>query len=239
MMQRLADVMRDSLNLSLTPGQRQMFQTYAHELMAWNEHTNLTAITELADIEIRHFADSLICLKSIGRPKPGLQVVDVGTGPGFPGLPLKIFYPHIELTLIEATTKKIEFLHHVVAMLRLDGVTLLDERAETVGQDPAHRESYDWVLARAVANLNALVEYLLPLARIGGHCLPQKGESAAQEASEAQTAIKTLGGKIVQLTPYELPTVADTRYLVNIEKVAPTPPKFPRRPGMPSKRPLN
>jgi 16S rRNA (guanine527-N7)-methyltransferase len=239
MMQRLTDTARDLLKLSLSASQRQAFQTYANALMDWNSQTNLTAITEPDDIEIRHFVDSLICLKVIGRPRPGLQLVDVGTGAGFPGLPLKIVAPQIELTLVESIGKKVDFLRHVVDILKLDGVTLLNERAEDVGQDAAHREQYDWVLARAVASLDTLAEYLLPLARIGGHCLSQKGESAAQEASEAQAAIKTLGGKLIQLTAYHLPTVAETRYLVDIEKTASTPPKFPRRVGMPAKRPIN
>jgi len=239
MMQRLMDTTFDLLKLSLSASQQQAFQTYATELADWNSRMNLTAITEPADIEIRHFVDSLICLKVIGRPRPGMRVIDVGTGAGFPGLPLKIVAPQIDLTLVESTGKKVEFLRHVVGKLGLDGVTLLNERAETVGHDPAHRESYDWVLARAVATLNTLAEYLLPLARLGGHCLPQKGESAAQEASEAQAAIKTLGGSLRQLTPYHLPSVVDTRYLVDIEKTASTPPRFPRRVGVPAKRPLN
>ncbi len=238
MMPRLAQIARDLLDLKLTPGQLQLFQTYADELLAWNAHTNLTAITEPEEIEMRHFADSLTCLLVMRLRKPGMRVIDVGTGGGFPGIPLKIACPSIELTLVEATGKKVDFLRHIVDRLKLTGVTLVNDRAESIGHLPEHREQYDWVLARAVAGMSALMEYLLPLARLGGHALAMKGETGPQEAAEAENAIRLLGGRLVQLTPVELPTIAETRYLVDVEKIASTPPRYPRRPGMPNKRPL-
>ncbi len=236
-MERLVQVTRDILNLTLSPAQLRAFQLYADELVAWNVHTNLTAIIEPEAIEVRHFADSLSCLLAI-KPRTGLNLIDVGTGAGFPGLPLKIFCPNINMTLVEATGKKVDFLAHVVKKLSLSGVTLINERAEVLGQMPEHRERYDWVLARAVAGMSTLAEYLLPLCKVGGHCLAQKGESAPQEVAEAQQAISLLGGRLVRLTPVEWPTVAHTHYLIDLEKIAATPPKYPRRTGIPSKRPL-
>jgi 16S rRNA (guanine527-N7)-methyltransferase len=236
-MKRLAQVTRDILNLTLSPAQLRAFQIYADELIAWNARTNLTAIIEPEAVEVRHFADSLSCLIAI-KPRPGLRLIDVGTGAGFPGLPLKIVCPGVNLTLVESTGKKVEFLAHLIDKLDLSGITLINERAEALGQTAEHREHYDWVLARAVAGMRTLAEYLLPLCRVGGHCLAQKGEGAHQEVAEAQQAISLLGGRLVQLTPVEWPTVARTHYLINIEKVAATPPRYPRRPGIPSKRPL-
>ena len=236
-MEALRQATRKLLGLQLTASQIRAFGIYARELEEWNRRVNLTAITDPADIEMKHFLDSLSCLLA-HRPGSGSRVVDVGTGAGFPGIPLKIVYPGIRLTLVEATEKKADFLRHIAVALRLEGVTVLGERAEALGQNPHHREQYDWALARAVAEMRTLAEYLLPLCRIGGRCLAQKGESAPQEVTGAQHAIHLLGGRIVQIMPVELPTVAETRYLVNLEKVAATPPKYPRRPGIPSKRPL-
>jgi 16S rRNA (guanine527-N7)-methyltransferase len=227
---------RTLLNLELTPAQLAAFQLYADELRAWNEKSNLTAITDPHGIQIKHFLDSLSLLK-VMRPA-GQAVVDVGTGAGFPGLPLKIVCPDIRLTLIEATGKKIAFCEHIVAALKLSGVTVVKARAEELGQDPAHRERYDWVLARAVAEMPVLAEYLLPLAKRGGRVLAQKGEGAPAETHSAESAIRKLGGELEQLTPVELPGIVETRYLVVLKKCAATPPAYPRRPGTPTKAPL-
>lgn len=238
-MRQLARIALEHLNIKLTSAQLAAFDTYARELTTWNAHTNLTAITEPDAIAVRHFADSLSCLLVMRGRLAGGRVVDVGAGAGFPGLPLKIVCPSMHVTLVEATGKKVAFLEHVVDVLGLGQVTLVNERAETIGQMPEHREQYDWVLARAVAAMPTLAEYLLPLAKVGGSCLAQKGETAPQEINDAQAAIRLLGGHVEQLRPVELPTVAETRYLVELKKVAATPPKYPRRPGMPNKRPLS
>lgn len=237
-MESLAASARSLLNLELTPGQIAAFQTYAGELRAWSGRFNLTAITDPQSIQIKHFLDSLTVLKALPPGWGRLRVVDVGTGAGFPGLPLKIICPELRLTLVEATGKKVAFCQALVAKLRLSGVAVLKARAEELGQDPAHREQYDWALARAVAEMPVLAEYLLPLVRLGGHVLAQKGEGAPAETHAAESAVRRLGGQLGQILPVELPGVVETRYLVIFDKVAATPPAFPRRPGVPSKTPV-
>jgi 16S rRNA (guanine527-N7)-methyltransferase len=172
------------------------------------------------------------------KANPPHRLIDVGTGAGFPGIPLKILYPSMKLTLVESVGKKAMFCQHIVSVLGLDGVEVIQKRVEDLGQNPQHREAYDWAVARAVAHLNVLSEYLLPLLKIGGRMLAQKGESGPAEAQSAEAAMKVLGGKLEQLIPVHLPGVADDRYLVVVEKVAATPPKYPRKPGIPSKQPL-
>jgi 16S rRNA (guanine527-N7)-methyltransferase len=228
------------LNITLTGHQLAAFETCYRELVAWNQHFNLTAITDWEGVLVRHFLDSLSCLKALPRAElaAGARIIDVGTGAGFPGLPLKIVCPGMRLTLLEATGKKVAFLEHLVRVLGLKGVEAIHGRAEELGHNPAHRERYDWALARAVAEMPTLTEYLLPLVRVGGAVLAQKGEGAAAEVHGADAAIATLGGRVRQLVPVELRGLAETRYLVVVDKVAATPEKYPRRPGMPEKRPI-
>jgi 16S rRNA (guanine527-N7)-methyltransferase len=237
-LQKLPQAAHDLLDLELTAEQQQAFEHYARELLAWNEsRVNLTAITDPLAIEMRHFLDSLSVLR-VAQPAPLARVIDVGAGAGFPGLPLRIVCPSIQLYLLEATGKKTAFLEHVAKLLNLNNVRIVNARAEEAGQDPTHREQYDLVLARAVAHMPILVEYLLPLCKVGGRCIALKGESAAAEIGAAEHALRLLGGRLAQLMPIELPHVAETHYLVVIEKVAATPPHYPRRPGIPSKKPL-
>lgn len=233
----LVQAAHDLLNLDLTAEQQHAFDVYMHELIDWNERVNLTAITDPLAVEMRHFLDSLSILKVASIPA-GTRVIDVGAGAGFPGLPLKIACPQMQLTLLEATGKKTTFLQHMITQLGLTQVKIANARAEEAGQDPAHREKYDLVLARAVAHMPILAEYLLPLCKIGGRCIAMKGESAANEIGIAENALRLLGGRFVQLTPIELPHVAETHYLVVIEKIAATPHHYPRKPGIPSKKPL-
>lgn len=228
---------RDLLGLKLSPEVQHAFRLYAQELLAWNDKFNLTAITDPETIEMRHFLDSLSVMRAIPFT-PGQRVIDVGTGAGFPGLPLRLVHPYIDLTLLEATAKKTTFLRHIATQLKLRKVSILTNRAEETGQDAAHREQFDTVLARAVAQLPVLGEYMLPLCKIGGRCVALKGESAAAEVQQADKALKILGGHVEKVIPVELPKVAETHYLIVIEKVAATPPQYPRRPGVPNKRPL-
>ncbi len=228
------------LQIPLRPEHLEAFRIYQQELVTWNDYFNLTAIIEDEAVQVRHFLDSISCLRALenGDRLSGQSVIDVGTGAGFPGLPLKILCPGMRLTLLEATEKKVRFLEHIIALLKLDRVTVIHGRAEELGQDPTHREHYDWVFARAVADMQILAEYLLPLAKVGGRVLAQKGEDAVAEVHGADWAITTLGGQVRRLVPVELHGLAETRYLVLLDKVAATPTQYPRRAGMPSKRPL-
>lgn len=229
---------RSMLGINMTAHQEDAFAWYASELVAWNQRVNLTAITDLQSIEVKHFLDSLTCMLVMGA-RPVGRVVDVGTGAGFPGLPLKIINPQLRMTLIESVGKKAAFCRHVVQSLGLEGVEVLHSRAERVGHLEGHRQVYDWALARAVAEMAALVEYLLPLLSIGGQAIIQKGETGPAEAHTAEGAIRILGGRFMQMIPLELPRVVEPRYLIVVEKIAATPSKYPRRPGVPTKRPLS
>ena len=235
-MHLLAAGARALLNLELTPEQLAAFDAYARLLTEWNERFNLTAIKDSAGIQVKHFLDSLSVLKAL--PCGPARVIDVGAGAGFPGLPLKIVCPALELTLVEATGKKVTFCQAVVDALRLPGVTVVKARAEEVGQDPAHRERYAWAIARAVAEMPVLLEYLLPLVKVGGHTLAQKGENAPAETQTAEAAARRLGGRHQDLVPIQLPGLPSPRYLVIHAKTTPTPKEFPRRPGVASKTPL-
>ncbi len=212
-------------------------ERYQELLIEWNGRYNLTAIHEPRQIRTKHFLDSFSCLLAM-RATRCRKIIDVGTGAGFPGLPLKIICPEMQVTLVDSVEKKLTFCRHVVETLKLEGIRIIKARAEEVGQDSEHREKYDWALARAVAVLPVLAEYLLPLISVGGRMLAMKGESAPAEAHAAGHAAHLLGGQLRQLIPVTLPGVAEQRYLVVIDKVAATLPAYPRRSGLPSKRPL-
>ena len=238
-MEQLIEGARE-LQIRLTQEQLEALAVYQKALVEWNQRFNLTAITDDEGIQIRHFLDSLSCFQALeaGERFSNKSVIDVGTGAGFPGLPLKVLCPGMRLMLLEATAKKVSFLEHITAHLRLNDVTIEQGRAEECGQSPTHREQYDWALARAVADLPILAEYLLPLVKVGGRVLAQKGESAPAEVQRSEWAIAQLGGRVRRLVPVELRGLAETRYLIILDKVAATPPQYPRRPGIPNKRPL-
>ena len=230
-----------ALQVGLRPEHLEAFRIYGEELESWNKEFNLTAITDPQGVQIRHFLDSLSCvlgMEDAADRLTGKHIIDVGTGAGFPGIPLKIIRPGIRLTLLEATEKKVGYLRHVVNRLNLEGVSVLHGRAEELGQMRQHRERYDWAVARAVAEMPILAEYLLPLVKVNGRVLAQKGESAPAEVQRAEWAITQLGGQMRRLLPVELLGLAETRYLVLLDKIAATPPQYPRRPGIPTKRPL-
>jgi 16S rRNA (guanine527-N7)-methyltransferase len=226
-----------TIGLEISNSQLKAFQTYEDELISWNDKFNLTAIRDREGIRVKHFLDSLTCLQAI----PNLQhhhVIDIGTGAGFPGIPLKIMCPGIQLTLVESVGKKASFCRHIVDKLELKKVEVLNLRAEDVGRLQSHREKYDLALARAVAALPVLVEYLLPLVKIGGKMVAQKGDSAPAESQQSENALNILGGRFDQLIPITLPGVTGDRYLVVIKKTATTPPQFPRSTGIAQKKPL-
>jgi len=233
-----------ALGLPLSSAQREAFARYRERLLAWNHRVNLTAIVEPAEVEARHFLDSLTCAAPLlarwgdAARVPPLRCVDVGSGGGFPGLPLKLVLPRLHLTLLESTAKKADFLTYLVADLALEGVDVICARAEAQAQSPSHRESYDVAFARALAPLPTLLELTLPFLRLGGVLVaPRKGHVAADVASAAR-AIETLGGGPPTCVSVTVPPLADGRVLVVVDKVGPTPPGYPRRAGIPAKRPL-
>ena len=236
-MEKLVHASQELFHIHLTGRQVMSLVTYERELLDWNQKFNLTALKDTESIRIKHFLDSFSCVMAWGA-NPPYHLVDVGTGAGFPGLPLKILYPAMRTTLVESVGKKAMFCEHIVRMLGLENVQVIKARAEEVGQKPEHREKYDCAVARAVASMNVLSEYLLPLVRVGGTMLAQKGESGPAEAQAAEKVMKLLGGKLQQVIQVNLPGVVDDRYLVIVNKSHATPPKYPRKPGVPMKQPL-
>ena len=236
-MDKLVQDAQTLFNVHLTGRQIIALTTYERELIEWNQKFNLTAIRDAAGIRTKHFLDSFSCVLA-WKANPPVNIIDIGTGAGFPGIPLKIIYPNTKVTLVELVGKKAMFCQHVVRLLGLDGVDVIKARAEELGQMREYREQYDWGLARAVANLRVLSEYLLPLVQVGGKMLAQKGESGPAEVHAAENAIKLLGGEVRQLVPVTLPGVVEERHLVLVDKVAATPPGYPRKPGVPAKKPL-
>ena len=236
-MEKLVQDAQTLFNIHITGRQVMSLIAYEKELLEWNQKFNLTAIRDSESIRTKHFLDSFSCVLA-WKANPPSRLIDVGTGAGFPGIPLKILYPSLKLTLVESVGKKAMFCQHVVRVLGLEQVEVIQARAEDLGQDAKHREKYDWALARAVANLNVLSEYLIPLVKVDGTMLAQKGESGPAEAQSAEHAMKLLGGKLKQLIPVNLPGVVDDRYLILVDKVSATPPKYPRKPGVAAKQPL-
>ncbi len=237
LMDSLINDARTLFNVHLTARQVMGLINYEKELLEWNQKFNLTAIRDVESIRTKHFLDSYSCVLA-WKGMPPLRLVDVGTGAGFPGLALKIIYPTMHVTLVESVGKKAMFCQHIVSKLGLENVNVVHARAEDLGQKPEFRETFDCAVARAVAQLNILSEYLLPFVKIGGMMLAQKGETGPAEAQSAEKAMKLLGGKLRQLIPVNLPGVADDRFLVLVDKVAATPPKYPRNAGMAAKAPL-
>ncbi|HEY5668544.1 MAG TPA: 16S rRNA (guanine(527)-N(7))-methyltransferase RsmG [Anaerolineales bacterium] len=236
-MRELARLVHSFLGIRLSASQLAALTSYEAELVEWNSRFNLTAIDTPENIRIKHFLDSLTCLL-VMKDRPMERIIDIGTGAGFPGLPIKIVYPSVALTLVDSVGKKVDFCRHIAQKLGLENVDIIQRRAEELGQLPEHREQYDWAVARAVAVLPVLVEYMLPLVRVEGGMIAMKGESAPVEAHSADNALRLLGGRLKHLVPVTLPGVADERYLVVVDKVVATPLQYPRRVGIPAKKPL-
>jgi 16S rRNA (guanine527-N7)-methyltransferase len=228
-----------SIDVELTPEAEARLVAHALAMLEWNARANLTAIRAPRDIAVKHIADSIACLKALDRVELARsRVIDVGSGAGYPGIPLRIVAAPASMVLLEATARKTEFLSHFVAESGLDRVIVLTDRAETLARLPDHRESYDVVLARAVAEIAVLIELALPLLRIGGLLVAYKSRDLEEEMRLAAMALRELAGEVVRIVSYELPEVAEPRALVVVQKLGPTPTRYPRRPGIPAKRPL-
>jgi len=225
------------LGINLSGEQALQFEGLTQLLLAWNERMNLTAITDPEAIAIQHYLDALTLCQLLPRVD-GLRLIDVGTGAGFHGLPLAIAFPRLQLTLMHSTAKKLRFIDSAAESLELGNIRSLHARAEDAGQDPDHREAYDIVVARAVARLPVLLEYTLPLCQPGGRVIAMKGATAVKDASAASEAIAALGGKLFAIKEARLPTLDNPRYLVVIDKINPTPLRYPRRAGLPARQPL-
>ena len=225
--------------VSLTGEQLDRFETYYQELALWNQRVNLTSITGYQEVQVGHFLDSLtVFLAAPESLSSSSRVVDVGAGGGFPGLPLKLAFPGIHLVLLESVGKKAAFLEHLVSLLGLDGVEVITGRAEALAHRPGLRESFDLVLARGLARLPVLLEYSLPFCRIGGKTVAHKHGGLGEELKSAARALETLGGLLLPEVPVQVTGLTDNRVLVVVEKVAATPDRYPRRAGVPAKRPL-
>lgn len=229
----------EQFQITLNDKQKEQFLKYYELLVEWNGFMNLTAITEFDDVMKKHFADSLSIVKAFSKIRTEkLKVIDIGTGAGFPGIPLKIVFPQIELTLLDSLQKRLKFLQEVIDQLELGEVELIHGRAEDFCKPSMKREQYDLCVSRAVANLATLSELCLPYVKVGGKFIPYKSEKAEEEVREAQKAVTLLGGEVKEQIGFELPESNIGRTLVVIEKKNITPKKFPRKAGMPAKEPI-
>ncbi len=225
-------------NLALTQAHLDAFEQYSQELITWNQRVNLTRIILPQEIVVKHFLDSLSIHLALPDLTAPFSLIDVGSGPGFPGLPLKITLPDIALTLLESSAKKTAFLNFMVDTLSLHKATVVTARAEEAGQHIDYRQQYDVAVARAVSSLSVLAEYTLPLVKKGGLVIAQKGQNPIEEVKQANKALDILGGEIKQILPVSVPGLEAKRHLIVIKKIKNTPRHYPRRPGLPTKKPL-
>lgn len=226
------------MGIELTDHQIDQFYNYYELLIHWNSMVNLTAITQMEEVVTKHFVDSLSLKKIIvDIDQSSRKLIDVGTGAGFPGIPLKIVFPELEVTLLDSLNKRVKFLNEVIENLQLEGITAIHGRAEDLGRDNVSRETYDLCVSRAVANLATLSEYCMPFVKTGGYFVPYKSGKLEEELGIGKGAVKKLSGEIEEILTFSLPN-ADERCLVKIRKTGPMSKKYPRKAGMPSKEPL-
>ena len=223
------------LNIELTDLQLEQFYNYMNILIEWNKFMNLTGITEPEEIITKHFIDSLTVLDKIGK---NATIIDVGTGAGFPGIPIKIAFPETKVVLLDSLNKRIKFLNEIIEKLNLKNIETIHGRAEEYGRNKNHREKYDIAIARAVAPLNILLEYLMPFAKVNGKCLCMKGSSSEEEIQSGKNAIKILGGELIKTEEFYIPNTDMKRRIIQVNKIKETNNKYPRKAGTPSKEPL-
>ncbi len=231
----LMDNYLKELNIELSDLQLNQFYKYMNILIEWNKVMNLTGITDPEEIIVKHFIDSLTVLDKIGEND---SVIDVGTGAGFPGIPIKIALPKTKLVLLDSLNKRIKFLNEVIEQLQLDNIETIHGRAEDYGKDKKYREKYDIAIARAVAPLNILLEYLMPFTKVKGKVLCMKASNSEEEIKNSSNAIKILGGELVNTEEFCIPTTDIKRRIIQVNKVKETNKKYPRKAGTPSKEPL-
>lgn len=222
-------------NIEINEEQIKSFEKYMNLLLEWNEKINLTAITQPEEVKLKHFVDSLTVLKYINDDD---KVIDIGTGAGFPGIPLKIMKENTKITLLDSLNKRINFLNIVIETLNLSNIQAIHGRAEEIARNKLYREKYDVTVSRAVANLSTLSEYMLPFVKVGGKCICMKGANVNEEIEKAKNAIKELGGEIERVDNFYLSDNDNERNIIIIRKVKETSSKYPRKAGMPSKEPL-
>lgn len=227
------------LGITLSEQQLEQFYQYYEMMAEWNQVMNLTAITELDEVISKHFIDSLALVKAVNLSKnPAARVIDVGTGAGFPGIPLKIAFPELRITLLDSLNKRVLFLNEVIDKLGLKYVKTIHGRAEDFGHDSSYREQYDYCVSRAVANTATLSEYCIPFLKPGGFFVPYKSGKVDEELKQGEKAIKVMGGKLVKIVRFQLTGADADRTLAVIKKVEKTGKKYPRKAGMPSKSPI-
>ncbi|SHI45253.1 16S rRNA (guanine(527)-N(7))-methyltransferase RsmG [Parasporobacterium paucivorans] len=227
----------EKMNVSLSDSQMEQFVKYYELLIEKNKVMNLTSITDFDEVILKHFVDSLSCVKAVNMN--GVKsVIDVGTGAGFPGIPIKIVFPQISVTLMDSLSKRVGFLTEVIEALDLRDISAVHGRAEEMGQDPQYRERYDMCVSRAVSNLAVLSEYCLPFVEENGVFVSYKAGEIQDEVKGAEHPIALLGGRVESITSFDLPDSEIKRTLLVIKKTGKTPEKYPRKPGMPAKKPL-
>ena len=229
------------LGIQLSSRQIEQFELYYRELIEWNTRINLTAIADYRSVQVKHFLDSLTIALALSAQEvtdPDFIIADIGTGAGFPGLPIKILFPQPRLLLLESTAKKGTFLQHIIRKLELKDVEVVNSRAEEAARLPLYREQFALVLSRAVAPLPTLMELALPFCRISGRFIAQKKGEIKQEVARAKGAIAVLGGKLNDIRRIDLEEFSDARCLVIVDKIRPTPDNYPRRAGLPKRRPI-
>lgn len=227
----------EELEISLSDEQKSGFILYKELLKEWNQKINITSITEDVEIDIKHFLDSLtpVCTDLLNGKK---TIIDIGTGGGFPGIPLKIYNDGLEVTLLDSLNKRIIFLKEVIEQLKLKNIDAVHGRAEELGRRPEYREQYDISISRAVASLDTLLEYCMPFVKVGGYFISMKGPDVAEELKNSQKAINILGGKIIDTQIFTLPESDIKHSLIIIKKIKETPTKYPRAGGKPKSKPL-